>query len=111
MAALTLLFLTAYLIAVAAFGFAWRRRAGESPEAYFVADRSFGTFWGFVGLASLTTGGSTTIALASLVYVHGLSGLWLDLKYRYTKWRFNRQRRRFNVHSGGRSAPPGGWTH
>jgi SSS family solute:Na+ symporter len=77
--ALTLLFLTAYLIAVAAFGFAWRRRAGESPEAFFVADRSFGTFWGFVGLASLTTGGSTTIALASLVYAHGVSGLWLDL--------------------------------
>jgi SSS family solute:Na+ symporter len=76
---LTLFFLSVYLIAVAAFGFAWRRRAGESPEAFFVADRSFGTFWGFVGLASLTTGGSTTIALASLVYVHGISGLWLDL--------------------------------
>ena len=31
------------------------------------------------GLASLTTGGSTTIALAALVYTHGVAGLWLDL--------------------------------
>jgi SSS family solute:Na+ symporter len=37
------------------------------------------TFWGFTGLASLTTGGSTTVVLAALVYTHGLAGLWLDL--------------------------------
>ena len=62
-----------------AIGFAWRRRAGRDETSYFVADRSFNTFWGFIGLASLTTGGSTTIALAAFVYTHGLSGLWLDL--------------------------------
>jgi SSS family solute:Na+ symporter len=78
-ASLTLAILTVYLLAVAAFGFVYRRRAGASPEAFFVADRSLSTFWGFVGLASLTTGGSTTIVLASLVLAHGLSGLWLDL--------------------------------
>jgi membrane associated rhomboid family serine protease len=39
-------------------------------------------------------------------------GPWLELKYRYTKWRMNRLRKRFDVHHGGRSAPPpGGWTH
>ena len=62
-----------------AIGFAWRRRAGRDEASYFVADRSLNTFWGFLGLSSLTTGGSTTIALAAFVYIHGLAGLWLDL--------------------------------
>jgi SSS family solute:Na+ symporter len=76
---LTLLVLVAYLGGVLAIGFAWRRRAGRDEASYFVADRSFNTFWGFIGLSSLTTGGSTTIALAAFVFTHGLSGLWLDL--------------------------------
>lgn len=79
MPALTIAALGLYLAAVLAIGFAWRRRAGRDEASYFVADRSLNTFWGFLGLASLTTGGSTTIALAALVYTHGLSGLWLDL--------------------------------
>ena len=76
---LTLLFLGAYLAAVLAIGFFWRRRAGRDEVSYFAADRSLTTFWGFVGLASLTTGGSTTIALAAFVYTHGVAGIWLDL--------------------------------
>jgi len=76
---LTLVFLLLYLLGVLAIGFAWRGRAGRSEESYFVADRSLNTFWGFLGLASLTTGGSTTIVLAALVATHGISGLWLDL--------------------------------
>ncbi|HEX9304767.1 MAG TPA: hypothetical protein VGA31_10000 [Thermoanaerobaculia bacterium] len=72
-------FLGAYLAAVLAIGFFWRRRAGRDEISYFVADRSLSTFWGFLGLASLTTGGSTTIVLAAFVYAHGVSGLWLDL--------------------------------
>lgn len=79
MPTLTLVFLLAYLAGVLAIGFAFRRRAGRDETSYFVADRSFNTFWGFIGLASLTTGGSTTIALAAFVYTHGISGLWLDL--------------------------------
>lgn len=79
MPALTIAALAAYLAAVLAIGFAWRRRAGRDEASFFVADRSLDTFWGFLGLASLTTGGSTTIALAALVYTHGVSGLWLDL--------------------------------
>ncbi|HTR03121.1 MAG TPA: hypothetical protein VMN82_07990 [Thermoanaerobaculia bacterium] len=79
MSTLTLAALAAYLAAVLAIGAAWRRRAGRDETSYFIADRSLNTFWGFLGLASLTTGGSTTIALASLVYAHGASGLWLDL--------------------------------
>lgn len=79
MRALTLAFLLAYLAAVLAIGFAWRRRAGRDEASYFAADRSLSTFWGFVGLASLTTGGSTTIVLAAFVYTHGVAGIWLDL--------------------------------
>lgn len=74
-----LLLLGAYFVAVLATGLAWRRRAGRDEVSYFVADRSLSTFWGFLGLASLTTGGSTTIVLAAFVYEHGISGLWLDL--------------------------------
>ena len=79
MSSLTLVFLLAYLAGVLAIGFRWRQRAGRDETSYFVADRSFNTFWGFIGLSSLTTGGSTTIALAAFVFTHGLSGLWLDL--------------------------------
>jgi SSS family solute:Na+ symporter len=76
---LTLVFLLLYLAGVLAIGFAWRQRAGRDEASYFVADRSLDTFWGFIGLSSLTTGGSTTIVLAAFVYTHGLAGLWLDL--------------------------------
>lgn len=76
---LTVLFLTLYLLSVLCVGFLYRRRAGRSEVSYFVADRSLSTFWSFLGLASLTTGGSTTIVLASYVYAHGVAGLWLDL--------------------------------
>ena len=76
---LTLVLLLAYLAGTLAIGLAWRKRASRDEASYFVADRSLTTFWGFIGLASLTTGGSTTIALAAFVYTHGLSGLWLDL--------------------------------
>jgi len=75
---LTAVFLTVYLLLVLAIGFSWRRRAGRDEVSYFVADRSLSTFWGFLGLASLTTGGSTTIVLAAFVYANGVSGLWLD---------------------------------
>ncbi len=75
---LTAVFLSFYLLVVLAIGFFWRRRAGRDEVSYFVADRSLSTFWGFLGLASLTTGGSTTIVLAAFVYANGVSGLWLD---------------------------------
>ncbi|MEP6994076.1 MAG: hypothetical protein ABI968_06090, partial [Acidobacteriota bacterium] len=71
--------LAIYLAAVLAIGVAWRGRAGKDEASFYVADRSLNTFWGFTGMASLTTGGSTTIALAALVYTHGVVGLWLDL--------------------------------
>lgn len=75
---LTFLFLGLYLAGVLATGLLWRKRAERDAASFFLADRSLTTFWGFIGLASLTTGGSTTIALAALVYTHGVAGLWLD---------------------------------
>jgi solute:Na+ symporter, SSS family len=77
--ALTVIVLLVYLVAVAGIGLLWSRRAGRDEASFFVADRSLSPFWGFLGLASLTTGGSTTIALAAYVSTHGVSGLWLDL--------------------------------
>ena len=79
MQTLSFVFLAVYLVSVLAIGFMYRRRAGRDEVSYFVADRSLSTFWGFLGLASLTTGGSTTIVLAAFVYANGVSGLWLDL--------------------------------
>ena len=78
MSSLTLALLLAYLAGTLAIGLAWRRRAGRDDASYFVADRSLNTFWAFIGLASLTTGGSTTIVLTAFVYMHGVSGMWLD---------------------------------
>lgn len=75
---LVTIFLGLYLLSVLVVGFLYRRRAGRDEASYFVADRSLSTPWGFLGLASLTTGGSTTIVLASFVYAYGVSGLWLD---------------------------------
>jgi SSS family solute:Na+ symporter len=79
MPSLTLILLLAYLGSTLAIGIFWRKRAGRDEASYFVADRSLGPFWGFIGLSSLTTGGSTTIVLAAFVYTQGVSGLWLDL--------------------------------
>ena len=75
----TLVILGVYLLAVLSVGFLYRHRAARDEVSFFVADRSLSTFWTFLGLASLTTGGSTTIVLASYVYAHGVAGLWLDL--------------------------------
>jgi rhomboid family protein len=85
------------------------------PARWFVIITGALVLW-----ASITdpTGGTAHLAhlggmLFGYVYLKsGRGGPWLDLKYRYTKWRMNRLRRRFDVHPGGRGAPPpGGWTH
>ena len=34
--------------------------------------------------------------------MRGRGGLTAELKYRYTKWRLQRARRKFDVHQGGR---------
>jgi membrane associated rhomboid family serine protease len=86
------------------------------PARWFVIITGAMVLWASVTDA---TGGVSHLAhLGGMIfgYVYlkrGRGGPWMDLKYRYTKWRMNRLRRRFDVHDGGRgrSAPPGGWTH
>jgi SSS family solute:Na+ symporter len=78
-AAPTLVLLALYLAAMLVVGLGDRRRAGRSREAFFLADRSLGRGRTFAGLASTTTGGSTTIVLAAAVASRGLPGLWYDL--------------------------------
>jgi membrane associated rhomboid family serine protease len=85
------------------------------PARWFVIITGALVLWASI---SDPTGGTAHIAhlggmLFGYVYLkRGRGGPWLDLKYRFTKWRMNRLRRRFDVHTGGRSAPPpGGWTH
>ena len=73
------LLLAVYLAAMLAIGIASRRAGSRSEAAFYVADRSYGAFRGFVALASTTTGGSATLVCATLVYRHGLAGIWLDL--------------------------------
>jgi SSS family solute:Na+ symporter len=76
---MTLFFLAPYLAGMLAIGLASRRIASRSEASYYVADRAFGSWRGFAALAATTTGGSTTIVCAALVYRHGLAGIWLDL--------------------------------
>ena len=71
--------LAVYLATMLAIGL-WSRRASSAGEsAFYVANRAYGGFRGFVALASTTTGGSATLVCAALVYRHGLAGVWLDL--------------------------------
>ncbi|HET7451408.1 MAG TPA: hypothetical protein VFL12_01585 [Thermoanaerobaculia bacterium] len=74
-----LLLLGAYLAAMLAIGLASRRKASAGEPSFYVADRSYGSMRGFVALASTTTGGSSTLVCAALVWRHGLPGVWLDL--------------------------------
>jgi membrane associated rhomboid family serine protease len=81
--------------------------------------------------ASLSNPGGGTAHLAHLggmvigyIYLtRGRGGPMAEIKYRYTRWRMNRLRKRFDVLDGGRGSrggfggpsdrnrPPGGWTH
>jgi membrane associated rhomboid family serine protease len=87
------------------------------PARWFVIITGALVLWSSV---TDPTGGTAHMAhlggmLFGYVYLkRGRGGPWLDLKYRYTKWRMNRLRKRFDVHHGGRgrsTPPPGGWTH
>ena len=71
--------LAVYLLSMLAIGLFDRRRAATGREAYFLADRSLSPFRTFVGLASTTTGGSTTLVLCAAIAANGLAGFWYDL--------------------------------
>lgn len=71
--------LVAYLLAMLAIGLSERRRSSGSRESFYLADRSLSPFRTFAGLASTTTGGSTTIVLCAAVATRGFPGFWFDL--------------------------------
>lgn len=71
--------LVVYLLAMLAIGLSERRRSSGSREAFYLADRSLSPFRTFAGLASTTTGGSTTIVLCAAVATRGFPGFWFDL--------------------------------
>ncbi len=79
------------------------------PAKYFVMITGAITL-----LLSINAGGGRVAHLAHLgglvtgwlLLNRGGRGLGAELKYRYTKWRMNRMRKRFDVHQGGRG---GGW--
>jgi membrane associated rhomboid family serine protease len=85
------------------------------PAKWFVIITGALVLW-----ASVTDAGGGTAHIAHLggmaigyVYLtRGRGGPLAGIKYRYTKWRMNRLRKRFDVHHGGRgNRPGGGWTH
>jgi membrane associated rhomboid family serine protease len=78
------------------------------PAKYFVL------IIGAISLLASTGGAGGGVAhtahlgglITAYLYLKGGGGrmrLLADLKYRYMKWRINRMRRRFDVHSGGRA--------
>ena len=81
------------------------------PAKYFVMITGAITL-----LLSINAGGGRIAHLAHLgglvtgwlLLNRGGGGLGAELKYRYTKWRMNRLRKRFDVHQGGRGGR-GGW--
>jgi membrane associated rhomboid family serine protease len=85
------------------------------PAKWFVIITGALVLWASVtdrmgGTAHLAHLGGMVIGYFYLT--RGRGGPWAELKYRYTKWRMNRLRRRFDVHHGGRGSRPGsGWTH
>jgi membrane associated rhomboid family serine protease len=95
------------------------------PAKIFVAITGALVLWSSVtdpmggAVAHLTHLGGMVIGYVYLT--RGRGGPWAEIKYRYTKWRMNRLRRRFDVHPGGRGSRGGfggpadrggsGWTH
>jgi membrane associated rhomboid family serine protease len=73
------------------------------PAKYFVMIIGAIALYSSVG----TTGGvahATHLGglIVGYVYLKGPRNPWGDLQYWYLRWKFNRARRRFNVHPGGR---------
>jgi membrane associated rhomboid family serine protease len=99
---------------LAAFGITFANRPIYMYFLFPVPARIFVLITGAITLfLSITSSGGTMAHLAHLgglltgwlLLMRGRGGLSAELKYRYTKWRLQRARRKFDVHQGGR----GGW--
>ena len=99
---------------LAAFGVLFANRPIYMYFLFPVPARIFVLITGAITLLlSVTSSGGQMAHLAHLgglltgwlLLMRGRGGLGAELKYRYTKWRLQRARKRFDVHQGGR----GGW--
>ena len=100
---------------LAAFGVLFANRPIYMYFLFPVPARIFVLITGAITLLlSVTSSGGQMAHLAHLgglltgwlLLMRGRGGLSAELKYRYTKWRLQRARKRFDVHQGGRG---GGW--
>ncbi|MGA1848515.1 MAG: sodium:solute symporter family protein, partial [Thermoplasmatota archaeon] len=66
-----------YLIFLLVVG--WRSRSSKDPEDFFLASRSLSHRSVAFSLGATVVGGSAVIVTGSLVYTHGLAGLWYDI--------------------------------
>lgn len=100
---------------LAAFGILFAHRPIYMYFVFPVPARIFVLITGAITLLlSVTSSGGHMAHLAHLgglvtgwaLLTRGRGGLAAELKYRYTKWRLQRARRKFDIHQGGRG---GGW--
>ena len=102
---------------LAAFGVLFANRPIYMYFLFPVPARIFVLITGAITLLlSVTSSGGGIAHLAHLgglltgwmLLMRGRGGLGAEIKYRYTKWRLQRARRKFDVHQGGRGGG-GGW--
>jgi membrane associated rhomboid family serine protease len=100
---------------LAAFGVVFAHRPIYMYFLFPVPARVFVLITGAITLLlSVTSSGGQMAHLAHLgglvtgwmLLMRGRGGLSAEMKYRYTKWRLQRARRKFDIHQGGRG---GGW--
>lgn len=100
---------------LAAFGILFANRPIYMYFLFPVPARIFVLITGAITLLmSVTSSGGGVAHLAHLgglatgviLLMRGRGGLAAEIKYRYTKWRLQRARKKFDVHQGGRG---GGW--
>jgi len=72
-----LIILCAYLLVLLAIG--WKSRSRGSDEEFFIAGRSLDQRSVAFTIGATVVGGSAVIVTGSLVFAHGLAGLWYDI--------------------------------
>jgi Na+/proline symporter len=66
-----------YFAVSLAIGLAYARRAGESPEAYFLSDRRLPWWLAGTSMVATTFAADTPLAVTGLTVKHGIAGNWL----------------------------------
>ena len=79
--ALDWLVIGGYLLFALGVGLAFRERAGQSRESYFLADRSLPWWWAGTSIAATTFAADTPLGITGIVAARGVSGNWLWLSW------------------------------